>query len=86
MTLEELSKRVALFGAKLHGSCGDWMDIEFPSILSACSFVQSLDWQTDARLRDPVSRFAGTVVVQVPESVWKSWNLLDALRDRKQAN
>lgn len=78
MTEAQLGRIVRLYGASLHGSCGEWMDIEFPSIVSAAAFIESMGWHSDARLRDAVTRFSGVVVVQVPEPLWRSF---DPVRD-----
>lgn len=71
MTIDELARIVRLYGGTLHGSCGDWMDIEFPSSRHAVHFVRYMKWEGAVRFCDSLARIAGDVIVQVPEHIRK---------------
>jgi hypothetical protein len=62
----QLSKKASEFGGVLHGDCPMGTDVEFPSILKAAEFVESMEWSEDAFMLLPVIDFDSPVVVTIP--------------------
>lgn len=64
-------KVAPMFGGKIHGADSDGvLDIEFPTMIQAASFVRAVEWEKHSQIRSDgngvtVNTFNKPVVIQV---------------------